>query len=124
MRLRATQSRLDRYYEAFESGAMKPEVCGTKVDELTGRLRELDVEAQKLRARHDQMSLPAIDKATISALIDDFEKVMAAGTNPQRKHLLHRLVKKVLVRDRGSVEVWYALPYSSDLEHRSQWLPG
>ena len=35
---------------------------------------------------------------------------MAAGTTPQQKHVLHHLVKKVLVHDRRTVEVWYGLP--------------
>jgi hypothetical protein len=31
------------------------------------------------------------------ALLDDFETVLASGTNPQRKHLLHQVVKDVRV---------------------------
>jgi len=27
----------------------------------------------------------------LSGLLDSFEEVIAAGTNPQKKHLLHRL---------------------------------
>ncbi|MFQ6047410.1 MAG: hypothetical protein ACE5PT_13815 [Gemmatimonadales bacterium] len=38
-------------------------------------------------------------------LVDEFEQVMAKGTNPQKKHLLHRPAKKVLVHDRRTVEV-------------------
>lgn len=41
---------------------------------------------------------------------DDFEHVRASGTNPQKKHLLRRLVKKVLVSYRRTAEVWYGLP--------------
>jgi len=32
------------------------------------------------------------------------------GTNPQQKDLLRRLVKKVLVHDKRTIEIWYALP--------------
>ena len=35
---------------------------------------------------------------------------MAEGTNPRKKNLLRRLVKKVLVHDKRTIEIWYALP--------------
>jgi hypothetical protein len=46
----------------------------------------------------------------LAAVIDDFDEVLASGTNPQKKHLLRRLVKKVLIENRHTVEVWYGLP--------------
>lgn len=49
--------------------------------------------------------LPEIDRAMRLELVDEFEQVMAKGTNPQKKHLLHRPAKKVLVHDRRTVEV-------------------
>ena len=45
--------------------------------------------------------------------MDNFEKVMAEGTNPQKKDLLRRLVKKVLIHDRRTIEIWYGLPNQS-----------
>ena len=51
----------------------------------------------------------------LSGLVDNCEDVMAEGTNPQKKHLLRRLVKKVLVHDRRKVEVWYGLPNPSSV---------
>ena len=39
----------------------------------------------------------------LASLMDNFDKVFASGSNPQEKHLLHRLVKKVLVHDRQTV---------------------
>jgi len=57
-------------------------------------------------------------------LIDNFEKVMAQGTNPQKKRLEQRLVKKVLVHDKQKVEVWYRLPSPERFENRNNWLPG
>ncbi len=46
----------------------------------------------------------------LARLVDNFEDVMAEGTNPQKKDLLRRLVKKVLVHDKRTIEIWYALP--------------
>ncbi len=105
-----TQARLDRYFDAFETGAMKPELCHEKVEDLTARQEELEAEKRELEARRARLEMPAIDKDMLASLVDNFEKVMAEGTNPQKKHLLQRLVKKVLIHDRRKVEVWYGLP--------------
>lgn len=48
---------------------------------------------------------------------------MVERTNAQRKDLLHRVVKKVLIKDRHTVEVWYALPNRSAIESWNIWLP-
>ena len=49
---------------------------------------------------------------------------MADGTNAQRKDLLHRVVKKVLVHDRRTLEVWYALPNRQAIEYSNNCLAG
>ena len=105
-----TRARIDRYFEAFEAGTMKPELCNEKIQDLNARLEELEAEKRDLEGRRKALELPAIDREMLSGLVDDFEKVMAEGTNPQKKDLLRRLAKKVLVHDRRTVEVWYGLP--------------
>ena len=105
-----TQARIDRYFEAFEAGTMKPELCDERVQDLNARLEELEAESRALEGRRKHLELPAIDRDMLSDLVDNLEEVMAEGTNPQKKHLLRRLVKKVLVHDRRKVEVWYGLP--------------
>jgi exonuclease VII small subunit len=102
--------RLDRYFAAFETGAMSPEACNEKVQGLRGRLEQLESEKGTLEASRQQLELPPIDKEMLNELLQHFESVFAEGTNAQKKHLLHQLVKKVLVRDRRTVEVWYGLP--------------
>ena len=105
-----TRASLDRYFEAFEAGTMKPALCNEKIEDLNARIEELEAERKELEARRERLGLPEIDKAMLAAIIDDFEEVLASGTNPQKKHLLRRLVKKVLISDRHTVEVWYGLP--------------
>ena len=105
-----TRATIDRYFAAFEAGTMKPQVCTQKVEDLNARVAELEAEKEDLEARRKRLELPAIDRQMLSGFIDDFEKVVAEGTNPQIKDLLHRLVKKVLIHDRQTIEIWYALP--------------
>ncbi|MDH4038436.1 MAG: hypothetical protein OEX18_14400 [Candidatus Krumholzibacteria bacterium] len=114
----------DRYFKAFEAGKLSPDICNEKVQDLRARLEELKGQREDLEARRERLELPAIDREMLSSLVDEFEKVMAAGTNAQRKDLLHRVVKKVLIRDRHTVEVWYALPNRDAIEYWNKWLPG
>ncbi|MCL5884607.1 MAG: hypothetical protein M1377_04580 [Deltaproteobacteria bacterium] len=60
----------------------------------------------------------------LKSLLDNFEKVMAEGPNPKKKHLLHQLVKKVLIHSRDTIEVWYCLPNPQRFANCNIWLPG
>jgi hypothetical protein len=46
----------------------------------------------------------------LKGLVDNFEKIMVEGPNPRKKDILRRLVKRIVVHDRRTVEVWYGLP--------------
>jgi hypothetical protein len=62
----------------------------------------------------------------LSDLLDKFEEVIAEGTNPQKKDLLRRLVKKVLAHDRRTVEIWGALPNQASVRtpgYLARWTP-
>ena len=114
------QTRLDRYFEAFETGQMSPDLCNEKVEALTIRLRQLDGEKTALDGRQE---LPVMDRSKLADLIDKFEDVLASGTKPQKKHLVGLLVQKVQVHNRDKIEVWYRVPEPQRFEHWNNWLP-
>lgn len=118
------QAATDRYFKAFEAGELEASLCNEKVKALRAQLDELETARKDLEARRETLELPAIDRQMLASLLDQFDKVLATGTGDQRKDLLHRLVKKVLVHDRRTVEVWYALPNRGDLAISNTWLPG
>ena len=68
------------------------------------------------------LELPAVDQEMLSGLPDNFEQVIVAGINPQKKHLLHQLVKKVLIHSRDTIEVWYCLPNPQRFANCNIWL--
>jgi hypothetical protein len=51
------------------------------------------------------------------------EQFFAEGPTPKKKHLLHRLVKKVLIHSRKTIEIWYGLPNTRRFEDCNIWLP-
>lgn len=113
----------ERYFEAFEAGTLKAELCNRKVQDLHDRLKQLDAEKRELEARRQRLELPAIDREMLSGLVDNFEHVIAEGSDAQKKDLLRRLVKKILVHDRRTIEVWYGLPNARRFEHWNKDLP-
>ncbi len=118
------QARIDRYFEAFETGSMKPDLCNQKVQDLKAQLQELEVEKRELEARRERLELPSIDREMLSRLLNEFEETMEKGTNQKKKHLLRQLVKKVLIHDRRTVEVWYGLPNRASVStpgHLAPW---
>ncbi len=102
---------------------MKAELCNEKVAGLRARVQEKEAEKQGLEARRERLELPAIDKEMLMSLLDNFEKVMAEGPNPKKKHLLQQLVKKVLIHSRETIEIWYALPNTQRFANSNIWLP-
>ncbi len=74
------------------------------------RMDRLARERTELESRRERLSLPAMDREFLRRTLDDFEAVMASEENAKKKHLLRQLVKKVLVHNRDTVEVWYGLP--------------
>jgi site-specific DNA recombinase len=119
-----TKGATDRYFEAFEAGTLKAELCNEKVRNLRTRMEELEGEKRSLEARRERLELPAIDREMLASIVDNFEKVMAEGPNPKKKHLLHQLVKKVLIHSRQTIEIWYALPNPQRFANSNIWLPG
>ena len=67
---------------------------------------------------------PGGDRERLASIMDNFEKVMAGGPNPKKKHLLRRLAKKVLIHSRQTIEIWYALPNTQRFADCNIWLPG
>ncbi len=104
------KAKLDRYFEAFEAGTMKPDLCNQKVKDLTATLDALEIERRELAARQTRLTIPPVDQEMLKEILSEFDETMANGTNPQKKHLLRRMVKKVLIHDRRTIEVWYCLP--------------
>ena len=85
------------------------EATAGKVEDLNARIEELDAERRDPEERRERLEIPAIDREMLSSLLDDLDKVMAEGTNRQEKDLLRRMVKKILVHDRHTIEIWYGL---------------
>jgi len=89
---------------------MTPATCNQRVEELSTQIKQLDEEREVLREKRQSLDLPAIKNDFLQEILVNLKGVVDAVPTPQKKHLLHLLVKKVLVCDRRTFEVWYRLP--------------
>lgn len=77
---------MDRYFEAFEAGTLTPELCNEKVGDLRPRLEELEGKKRDLEAPRERLKLPAADRDMLEEIVKRFERLMAEGPAPQKKH--------------------------------------
>jgi len=66
--------------------------------------------AKALKDRRSALDLPALKIDFLQEILSNLQGVVDAVPNPQKKHLLHLLVKKVLIKDQHTFEAWYRLP--------------
>ena len=118
-----TKSALDKYFEAFESGALKPTLFGDKVEELNLRLQQLEEEKSNLDGQIDNLELAVINTQKITEYIETLDSVLESGGNEQKKHLLRAIVEKVLVHDKDKYEFTFRLPDGSTLRHALETVP-
>jgi hypothetical protein len=95
---------------AFESGTKDPATCNQRVLDLTSQLKQLEEQRQALKEKRMALDLPALKMDFLEEILSNLKAVLDAVPVPQNKHLLHLLVKKVLICDRRTFEVWYRLP--------------
>jgi len=117
------RSKIDRYFEAFENGSMAPALCNKKVEELQRQLDDMEGEKEKLESRRKKLEVSPVDHETLKAILEAFDKVAVSADMVEKKHLLQSFVKKVLIHDRETVEIWYTLPNRHKIEVWDKWLP-
>jgi site-specific DNA recombinase len=105
-----TKRKLDRYYEAFETGDLSASDCHERVDGHRARLETLrEQEADLSRQLATQADEPP-DTAALAGLADQLEDVIARESPEQAKELLRLLVKEIRVHHRRRILPIYRVP--------------
>ncbi|MGH2749735.1 MAG: recombinase family protein [Actinomycetota bacterium] len=106
---RDVHKRIDRYLQAFESGAIDPDACGARLSELKDRQDALESRRIELvaQAESGQAPLRAEDaKQVATAFADRLEEKEI----PRVKKVLQTLVNKILVESRSAIQPFISLP--------------
>ena len=109
-RIRKAQGALDRYFQAFEEGRLREEVCTRRIEELSTELALLEARRSGL-AEEVSESRPAVPgPAELVKLREDIERALRDGPLPERKAVMQAVVAEIRVRDRGHVQPVFRVP--------------
>jgi site-specific DNA recombinase len=105
---RADQS-LERYYEAFEKGALSAERCEQRLTRLQARLDELRAQQAELSLQAPHESTHAPTPADLAVVADQLEQVIAEAAPQRAKALLRLLIEELRVNSRAEIQPAYRL---------------
>ena len=94
---------IERYQEAFEVGDLNPSDFNERLTTLSARLDALHDRDQVLAADLSAEAPTAPDKATLSAVADRLDEVIADGEPEQAKALLAILIAELRVNSRSEI---------------------
>jgi site-specific DNA recombinase len=94
---------LDRYYEAFENRELAADQFADRVSALQERLHALRDRAAELGTELAADERHGPDNASLAAVADQLELVLAAGSPPKTKALLRLLIKELKVNGRSEI---------------------
>jgi site-specific DNA recombinase len=108
--IRKTEDARERYFLAFESGAMSEHECGTRVRTLAEKLTELQCRASELResTASEPYSLPTDEE--LAALGSQIRDRLENGTPQERKGLIQSLLADVVVERRDEIYPSFRVP--------------
>ena len=106
-----TESALQRYYNAFETGRLPEARFVSRLSALEARLSDLRTKLEELRDSARTVEAP--NKETVRNAADAVRDVMLNGTPGQRKALLKELIVEVRVESRESIIPTFRIPTPS-----------
>jgi site-specific DNA recombinase len=116
-RLDATQAeiaqlerKLERYFEAFETGDLSAALCQERVRGLRDRLETLHGHDADLSRQLATDGHTPPDTADLSNLANEIEGVLATESPEQGKELLRHLIKEIRVHNRRRIIPTYRVP--------------
>jgi site-specific DNA recombinase len=98
-----TERAIERYQEAFEGGELNAAHFGERISTLTARLDALNDRDQTLAAELTADAPSAPDTASLQAIADRLDYVIANGEREQGKALLATLIAELRVNSRSDI---------------------
>jgi hypothetical protein len=104
------ERKLDRYFEAFETGELGAALCQERVRGHYERLETLrEQEADLARTLATQAHTPP-NAAALAGLADQLDEILANQSPEQAKELLRLLIKEIRVHNRRRIVPTYRVP--------------
>ncbi len=115
------RKRLERYYDAFERGALVAEELRPRLDELNRRLAELDAARARIQLERDPHT---VSYTEVRERASHLKELLARADPDSRKLAIRSLIERIEVSE-GSATVTYHLPENrtANRDERSAVLP-
>ena len=107
--LKGTRARLDRHYQALETGALAMTDVAPRIRELRDTVTRLEEEELRLIAARGQSDDLAVEASRVLELCENLRGTLRSGSFEEQRAFLGFLVKEIRVR-REEVEIEYSLP--------------
>ena len=111
--LKGTQARLDRHYQALETGALAIVDVAPRIRELRDTVSNLEEEELSLITARDQGGELAVEAQRVLQLGMDLRETLRTGSFEEQRAFLGALVTEIRV-SRDRVEIEYTLPRPTD----------
>jgi len=106
--IRDVHRRIDRYLQAFETGAIDPDDCGDRLSELKDRQTELESRREELTAAAESSQGPPQPR-DVRRAATAFANRLEDTEIPRVKKVLQKLVEKILVESRSAIQPFVTL---------------
>jgi len=100
---------LERYFDAFEAGALTAATCKERVDALAGRRSVLEQRKTELEAAVAEEAPPPTEE-DLAELATHTASIIRNGNPRQVKALLQALIKRIDVESRAHIEPVFFVP--------------
>ncbi len=113
-----TNSKIDRYLAAFETGSLDPELVNSRLAELHETSRQLTARRDELIAIIDTApTLP--DAATLTEIADHITTLITTGTDEIRKALIATLIAEIKITGPDTIVPVYRIPQPANGHHHT-----
>ena len=124
-RITKAEDAIGRYLSAFEAGTLSEIQCGTRLEALATKVRDLRTRREELLAAMEHGKATAPDADEIAAMRQHIEHALTDGSIPACKALLQALVHEIRVEGRDRVVPWFRVPGGAEPKVRALggWAP-
>ncbi|MGQ0670838.1 MAG: hypothetical protein ACT4PO_14405 [Actinomycetota bacterium] len=108
--IRKAQAALDRYFQAFEKGRLREEVCARRIEGLSAEVTSLDARRSDLAEEISESQPNVLSPAELGEVREDIERAVRDEALPERKAVMQAVVAEIRVRDRGHIQPVFRVP--------------
>src|SRR6202167_4837364 len=109
-KLTETRAAMDRYFRAFEAGAMPEDTCAPRIAAFSEQAKALEARASELASLSDSEPAERISAAYLDAIRRKVRAALDDGGPMRVKTILQELTEEVRIDARDAIEPTFSIP--------------